>query len=289
MSFYCGLTSVLDIVERGGRISFKAHPTHAKAGKFEPEWRTASPIGDQHQRITAVQAYFARMLAPDKVSTRYTSREGQVQTSISRAASGDFGVFQREAVPSFPSVDARNALVDPLVARSRAAMAAQGKQPDWWPGVRDRGKQSRPGLETDLLGIDSAGRLLVIEVKPSDEIKGLAWAPGQVRLYSEVMAAWLENDEGAAALIDEMADQRARIGLPTASHRVSTTEQIRVVPVVAAGPSPLRPVGMDRLSEVHQALTSAPPLSELIDPAEVWQFDAAGTRVDVTVLPAAGV
>jgi hypothetical protein len=282
-SFYCGLTSILDVVERGGKLVFKAHPTHQAAGAFDAEWSSAASIDGAQERISMVASYLTRLLLPGGVSQRYTDGEGALQTAIARVVSSEFGVFQREVVPSFPSEAIRDQLVDPLMERMWSAIESHPEQDKWWPGVRDRGAKPRSGLEIDLLGIDRMGRLLVIEAKPSDELKGLAWAPGQVRLYSEVMAMWLENDPAAPDHINEMVDQRARIGLSTASHHVPTNGSIRIVPVVAVGPTQPSSIAMDRMREVHKALSTVPPQSSQIDLLEIWRHDALGQRRSVTV------
>jgi hypothetical protein len=39
-SLYIGLTSVLDLDERGGQFRLRAHATHKKAGQFDETWAT---------------------------------------------------------------------------------------------------------------------------------------------------------------------------------------------------------------------------------------------------------
>lgn len=284
-TLYCGLTSVLDIIESKGRFRLRAAEKHKGKGKFDEEWTAAVPIVDLQASTAAVLGYLGRILDKDGVDARYTNSEGQVQTDISRAPADDFGMFQREALPSFRSTSERTNFVDPLLDREWDAMQAADERPDWWPGVRDNGKKSRSGLETDLVGIDNQGRLLVVEVKPSSEVKGLAWAPGQVRLYSEVLAAWASTDPEAASSINGMADQRERLGLPVTAHRVPTNAPIRILPVIAVGPTPMKALYRDRMQRVHDQLMSAPLVfGSVIDPVELWEFDEHGVRTKVTPL-----
>ena len=122
VSFYCGLTSILDVLENHGTLSFKAHLTHRAAGGFEAEWSSAARIERTATQIAGVTDYVLRMLAPGGVGSRYTGREGALQASIVRQVSDDFGVFEREAVPSFPSVASRAQVVDPVANRIWSAV-----------------------------------------------------------------------------------------------------------------------------------------------------------------------
>ena len=189
-----------------------------------------------------------------------------------------FGVLQREAVPAFTSAPLRDHLVVPLQQRILTAVAPGPQSPAWWPGVRDRGAPVRLGLETDLMGIDHQGRLLVIEVKPADAVEGITWAPGQARLYAEVFALWLELDPNASVALAEMAAQRRRLSLPAPSWTLPEQSKIRVVPVIAIGDGKRSPQALDRLVKIHNALCGSRSLSSRLDPLEVWHHDATGQR-----------
>ena len=282
-TIYLGLTSVLDVVEGRGRFRFRAARKHRESGRFEDSWST--PTSPAALPVDGVVEYLARILAAGAVDARYTRREGQVQTTISRTPNLEFGMVQREALPSFPSNPARAAFVDRLMEPTLAALQAAPEPPNWWPGVRDGGAMPRTGLKTDLIGIDSRGRLLVVEVKPSEEVKGLAWAPGQVRLYAEVFAAWASTDPAAVASLNAMADQRSRLGLPVTSHRLAEGSPVTIAPVIAAGPTPIRGLVRDRMQRVHDQLSTRPMVfGSRIEPVEFWQFDLDGNRSDVTTL-----
>ena len=100
------------MVERAGQLRFKAHLTHRGAGSFVDEWSSPVSIAVAQARVPSVKEYLARMLRPAKVNQRYTSTEGAIQTAISRRVSDDYGVFQREAVVSFPSEAIRTQIVE---------------------------------------------------------------------------------------------------------------------------------------------------------------------------------
>jgi hypothetical protein len=144
--------------------------------------------------------------------------------------------------------------------------------------VRDRGALVRLGLETDLMGIDHQGRLLVIEVKPADAVEGITWAPGQARLYAEVFALWLELDPNASVALAHMAAQRRRLSLPAPSWALPEQSKIRIVPVIAIGDGKRSPQALVRLVKIHTALQASPSLSSRLDPLEVWHHDATGQR-----------
>ena len=203
----------------------------------------ADERGQARRERQSVEGYLDRILADGAVDPRWMTRRGRVQSMISSVASSAFGCFQREAVPAFESEAIKNAIVAPITDRIWEAISMRGDAPPWWPGVRDRGTRPRAGLEADLLGVDEKRRLVVIEVKPADEIKGIAWAPGQARLYAELFALVLEVDPGAGAAIGEMIEQRRRLGLSSPPWELPDQPTIRVVPVVSIGAGHLEPPG----------------------------------------------
>lgn len=148
VSFYCGLTSILDVVEKGGQFRFAAHLTHQAKGRFNTEWLSYAPAKDGARRAAEVAVYLRRMLAPGGVSTRYTAKEGALQASIARLVSDEFGVFQREAVVSFPSKVIRTQVVEPFQNQIWAAIQAVEVPAKWWPGGRLAEPAVGPGLSS---------------------------------------------------------------------------------------------------------------------------------------------
>jgi len=276
---YVGLTKVLDVIEVGGQFRLYVHDTHAKKSAFDTAWSKAQSISSLTADRAVIEAYLASILSIGQIDARYTGREGRVQSLISNAAHADFGVVQREAVAAFASVAVRESLTAPLRQRMWAAVARQPDSPAWWPTVRNHEDAApRLGLEADLLGWDDAGRLLVIEVKPADAVEGIAWAPAQARMYAEVFAHWLDVDPQARSGLIEMSKQRLRLGLSGPSWQLPTQQSIRVVPVIAIGSGNRSAHALPRLAGVHAALQTAPPLSDRLDPLEVWLVDDDGQR-----------
>lgn len=276
VSVYLGLTSVLDVDERRGAFRLRAHATHRSSGTFDDAWLTWQSAAQMEAAWPAVEGYLDRILADGMVDARHLQREGLVHGALASGRSEAFGAVQREATVWFRSSSAQRELTDPWRHRIWMAMREAGRADDaWWPGVRDRGQDPRLGLEADLLGVDSQGRLLVIEAKPSSEVKGLAWGPAQVRLYAEMFAALLDDNPVAGEALDRMTDQRAALGLLDPGWRFAPQPGLPVVPVLAVGAGPRSPVTFERIAAVAAALEAAPQ-NDRIQPLEVWLLGPTG-------------
>lgn len=214
LTIYAGLTAILEVRERRGTFRFGVHETHAAAAGFDEAWRAERSQAQIASIVPDVLAYLDRIMAPGAVDTRYSTREGRVQTMIATSRDQFFAAFQREAVPSFVSQPMKDAVRGPIMNRILRAMRSAPAPEPWWPGVRDRGKEPIVGSELDVLALDLHGRLLAIEVKPADAVDGIAWAPGQTRCYAELFARWLEVDPAARDSIIAMSAQRRRSDLP---------------------------------------------------------------------------
>ena len=127
------------------------------------------------------------------------------------------------------------------------------------------------------------GRLLVIEAKPADELKGLVWAPAQVRLYAELFASLVDANEQAPEVLNRMAAQRSALGMLDHRWKFQDRDNLRVLPVIAVGPGPLRlsPVALNRLALVAEALERNPPFAHRIDPLEVWLLDSKANPIEI--------
>ena len=275
-SLYLGLTSVLDLDERHGQFRLRAHATHKAAGHFDEawgQWQDSASLGD---RWSEVDDYLGRLLENEGVAARLWRREGTVQTALTSGHSSVFGAVQREAVVSFPSAEAKRVILEPIQNRIWEAVASSGQVDPWWPGIRDGGKRPEQGDEADLVAVDGSGRLLVIEAKPFDELKGITWAPAQVRLYAELFATLAEDNPAMSDLLNEMAAQRASLGLMDAAWTFAPASELRIAPVVAIGGWPASPVALTRLAALATALQTSPPPSARVDPLEVWLLDEHG-------------
>jgi hypothetical protein len=277
-----GLTNVLDLFEQKETFWLRAHSTHQKAGGFDPAWLTPRPRAALLALRADVQGYLDNILGPGGVDSSHVSREGKVQAAMCSMVSTEYGVIQREAAISFASQSIKDGIVVPLAAAITGAVGdATPEGAPWWPGIRDRGVMPSLGTEADVLALDPAGRLLVIEVKPAAEIKGLAWGPAQVRLYADLFASWLDADEELARdRLAVMADQRRALGLLDDCWRPATAGQLRVLPVLAIGSGQMSREAMPRIKAIAEALALVHWSSERIDPFEVWLLDDNGVATE---------
>jgi hypothetical protein len=275
-SLYLGLTSVLDLDEHHGQFRLRAHDTHKAIGHFDETWGQWQYPGLLGDRWSEVEDYLGRLLEDEGVAARFWQREGTVQTALTSGHSPAFGSVQREAVVSFSSEQAKRLVVEPIQDRIWEVVTGSARVDPWWPGIRNAGKRPHMGDEADLVAVDGAGRLLVIEAKPFDEVKGITWAPAQVRLYSELFAALVEQNPATSDLLNEMVAQRASLGLVDAAWTFAPTSKLRILPVVAIGGWPASPLALTRLAALVAALQTSPPRSERIDPLEIWLLDEHG-------------
>ncbi len=271
VSLYAGLSSVVDIDEVDDMFRVRSHPTYRRIGNFDPVWskyRSAEAVAADW---AAVDSYLEAVLNDESVLPRFTRREGRVHAAMSSGIASAYRLVQREAVIAHRSASVRSELLDGLQTQIHDAMRSGGRVDAWWPGVRDRGVMPRLGNEVDVLAIDHDGRLLVVEVKPYDEIKGIAWSPAQVLVYAELFG-YLVEDDAAIDALDGMLTQRVAIGLDAPGPLFA--RPLRVTPVVAIGAEPSSPRALERLQLVAQALPDA-AWSKLA-PLEVWILDEHG-------------
>jgi hypothetical protein len=241
-SVYVGLSSVLNVDAKGGGLALSAHETFRTGPwRFNAEWRSAAAIGMWRERWADVEEYLERVI-PAAAKT-HASKEGSVQAAVSAFDSEDRVMLDREVTPHFRDTAVKNDILDacrqPIVAALNKHVPAPGKIPQSF------------GAECDLLALDTYGRLLAIEVKPSTGTS-IAWSSAQATMYARVLRAWVTSDHGWREVIDGMYDQRRKLGLASKLDRRSADGPV-VVPVVALQ----RGVGrthIERLWAVQDAL-----------------------------------
>lgn len=150
----------------------------------------------------------------------------------------------------------------------------------WWT------PPARLGDECDALAVTPDGKLLVIEIKPGDSLKGITWAPAQVQHYANLFQAWInEPNPGSPSPKDVLAgmvEQRVEVGLLPSTARVTFTDLIEVVPVVAVGPG-AKPIAWNRLREVAERIEAMGKSGSAI---QLWDVNTVG-RVQVHKLHSA--
>jgi len=279
-SLYIGLTSVLNVEERGGMFALSAHKTHRQEGGFDPAWCAFRPAEDLGRDWPAVEGYLDRLL-DGRIDPRWYRREGAVHALLCSGGTESYGAVQREAAPWADSPPSVTEIVGTISDMIWAAAQATGRTDAWWPGIRDRGVRKAMGDELDVLAVDGRGRLLCVEAKPADETAGIVWSVAQVLVYAELFARWVDQDSAAAAAtLALMAEQRGFLGLLQPSWAQRFDPAMRVAPVVAIGPGRRSPVALERLGDLADALGPV-PRHQLVDPVEVWLLGPAGEPTEV--------
>jgi len=281
-TLYLGLTQVLHVHhlgpdryrlerQKGKGFAEKLDPT-----LFDPAWSQPQSLSRLAQAWPAVMTYVhaAVRAAPSK----YLSSEGRVQALLGRGTS-DFGAIDREVVINFPSQPAKAAALAGEAAGIHAAREQLALTRRWAE------KEKAFGDELDLLAVDRAGRVLVVEVKHGTDTGGVGWTPAQVALYLRLCQLWVDATPWAGSVLNGMLDQARRIGLSGHSSEFTVAEPVTLVPVVAIGQPLKNPkVANERMRLVHDALADhGVPLPGL----EVWSVDGSGrpSRVQLGGLP----
>jgi hypothetical protein len=271
-SLYYGLTTILTVEEsKQNGLRLDTHLTHRTRGVFDEQWRewqTPEGIG----RIWPdVECYLNRVRPT--VDPRWNGLEGPVQTSMCIGTTEAYRVIGREANVGFRNTTVQQAVVTALNAVINTAVQPLEAMVNWL-------RKKNPGTGADLLAVDPAGRLLVIEIKPASATGGISWAPAQARLYAELFAHWAERTSDAAEILNEMLDQRVELGLtPAAAQGVGHPP--RIIPVVAVGPGKRSSQALPRLGQMAESLAAVPTLSPAIDPLQVWLLDEHGHPQEV--------
>ena len=201
MHVYCGLTRVLvarRLSSADSYVRISAHATYSSqacAKSLIGRWQTGmGGLGD------ALDSYFAGLV----VNPRFINREGEVQAKWSGIVD-PWVPFDREGVLGCPH---KSGIEFPEVQKAldelRELSSVRG-----WPGVRTTGR------EIDQLGVDSEGRLVVIELKDaSKRSTEVYYSPFQLLQYIWEWGSELEDVLGA---LQKMVDARKRLGLAPAN------------------------------------------------------------------------
>jgi hypothetical protein len=273
VSLYAGLTTVLDVHEREGMVWLDAHPTHRAKGGFDPAWREPRSTAKIRNLWPRLDAYLDRVIA--KLDPHHVDLEGKVHAALCSGYPTTFRVVNREASPAFSSERVKAKLIQGIGQPLREAISAVTSDEPWWPGVRYATKGKRFGTSPDVLAIDDAGRLLVIEAKPPAALEGIAWGPAQVRFYADLFAELFRNDPHAGESIRTMLEQRVTLGL-TVSGRTTLTQPVRIAPILAIGAGRASRKTIGRAVTVLDALEEGASRRPSVAPAEIWLLDPSG-------------
>lgn len=263
-TLYYGLTGVLNLFRNGsGEFHLDAPETHKKNGGFSEAWAKWQ-IGEGLVREWRPIASYVRS-AVGEVHERWTRSEGTVQASLESTRL--INVIDREMVMGFEDIAARRAAMDEVSGPYLRAMKDLGDRPDWWR------EPSSFGKELDLLCLDHEGRVLLVELKPGLEMKGITWAPAQVGVYADLFERWAAQSEvNAGDVLQGMLVQRQALGLSEKGWNPKIP--LKIVPVIGIG-GEVAPKSKQRLMKVQETLIDAGCGRNDL---EVWEFGVATRR-----------
>lgn len=192
--------------------------------------------------------------------------EAGVQAMLASNQHKSFALVARE--PSIPAAG-----IGGLVSQIEDRLTALRSDDAPWLPTGGLGRTDERNRRPDALALDKAGRLLVIEAKytavqdPSDIGADVSRAPAQLLVATELLREWIGADPSSARnLIDQLAEQRRRLGLiPRDWRRIG--KDLTVVPVVVVGGpfvEQLAPELKRRHQVVSGALTSIAPTAKEI-------------------------
>ena len=259
-TLYCGLTKFLDITNLGKKYRFSAHSTFMDRGPLV-RWMETLTLSQVIEQKDSLMNYIDDQVR--NVAARFT-REGAVQSMLCIHAGSLFSVVDREAVVGFRNTGIRKTCYSTVRAEVQSGL------PKALEGYTWAKKIPAFGGELDLLAVGHDGSLLVIEVKPGSNRRGITWAALQATFYAELFRAWVDGvgDKVAASAIDRMLRQRIEIGLSLEPMRKLRTP-LQIKPVVAIG-GDVDKLGLERLLMVRNVLPSLRGRSQDL---EVWQVN----------------
>jgi hypothetical protein len=231
-TLYVGLSSVLDVHRSvdgkgaGDQFWLKGHKTAADGRYgFDKSWTHQMTVSELKRQWRDVEDYLEAIL-PDAAAT-HASREGAVQSAASVFETHDRIMFDREVALHFRDTVTKQK----IFAEETASLVGAVKD---IPGVPGKPPSSFGG-ECDLFGLDKAGRLLAVEVKPRGT-GTIVWSGVQATVYARLLQRWLDTPakgtDSPATVLRGMLEQRARLGLAPVK-RAGLPDRPVVIPVVA--------------------------------------------------------
>lgn len=225
-SLYVGLTSVLDVHHsRAGKLKLTVHSTHRANGKFDAAWAKQMTLDELAAVWPAVELYLDRIIPIAAKS--HGGKEGAIQAAVASHRSSERVIVDREVTPAFRDTATRQefmyACQQPILDVLKKSDLGFGAVP------------AKLGNECDALAVDSAGRILAVEIKPVG-VGSIAWVVAQATMYARILQRWIDADapEGLQPVdvIQGMLAQRHDVRLAPKVD-LAFEARPRVVPVVA--------------------------------------------------------
>ena len=223
-------------------------------------------IGEAAAQADAVDGYLDAVIP--KAAAGRAAVEGAVQAAVSSFDSANRVMLDREVLLHFRDTATKRRVMDSVTADLLLALSTAPV-----PGARP----AAFGGRCDLLAVDSAGRLLAVEVKPKGT-SAIMWAPAQAIVYAGLFNIWLQHDPDAAEILSGMIEQRKKLDLIT-SQTPALSARPGVIPIVAVQRGVSQEL-RDRLFTVRRHLTD-----QGIDEAsqlQVYEVTLAGRLLPAT-------
>lgn len=278
VSVYGGLTKFLD-VQHSPSLGFRVIADKRYMGADHTEklmiqplaWSVWQPLTQLTAQLPAIEEYLTAQFK--NVADRYV-REGAVQAMLCAHGGEHFRVVDREAVLNFhDTAERKKVYADLRGPLTEALVGAPIGDGHWW-------NPPLGGGELDVLALNSNGRLLLIEVKGSRDLKGISWAALQVTFYAKLFRHWMETvgETSAASSIEAMLQQRIDIGLEKPAGRTTLSTPLKILPVVAIEEPP-HVEALRRLRKVQERMVAR----RVGEPElEVWSVSPS-VRIDSTL------
>jgi hypothetical protein len=269
VQFYLGETSILDLRIQSQMIVLSAHPTYKKqdASRFLRNYRH-DPT-DLTRLIDGWPRYTRQLTIAD----RFVRMEGRWQSRIAQRFGRDFTeadpwcVIDAQVVIAFDRGQDHekrrlNRLIDTDLSGVRRAIINDDEIREIHPRLARSAAftKGKFGDELDFLCVDSAGDVLLVELKPAEAAAGIYKAPLQLAKYTLL---WNEfTKRGGSHKVQEeinrLVDQKKSLGLlPSSAPRVRSNFQIR--PVLAIGGSRISGTALNTLTRVNDILAGLYP------------------------------
>ena len=172
------------------------------------------------ERADAVDAYLDAVIP--RAAAGGAAVEGAVQAAVSSFDSDNRVMLDREVLLHFRDTPTKKRVMDAVTTDLLTALETAPV-----PGARP----ASLGGRCDLMAVDSAGRLLAVEVKPKG-VSTITWSPAQAIVYARLLNLWLRNDPDAADISSGMISQRKILSLVNSRTPIPSSEP-GVVPMVA--------------------------------------------------------
>lgn len=256
---YCGGTRVLEVLYgTPGWFRLDANAECRLEAAYLPDWDQRRLCEDYRSERAKIERYLED--ARKSVNVGRWLTEGQIEAGLASSQSS-FAVLDRQSRIGFSTKSERDEVLGGLGAQFAKCL--------YRPKV---------STEADVLALDEAGRVLVIEVKHTSA-GDLANAPTQACFDAALFRRWASGvGDNAAEILNGMLQQRTRLGL-SPDLGVWLNPEFDIVPVAAVGGAELSDSALLSMTTTRNELLQDGSVAP--QEMEVWALDASGHRMRV--------